>query len=302
MISLILLCIWFVLNAGCRLVPPSNHADPDMYYMPERRGEGHRNSGLSGKAFNSNTYYQGIDEPYLRYSLPLDTSLATLTQTSPSCCLPQYMSSIPLSPGDRVRILILDGDLFNGDYEVNFDGSLQLPFLTPVPVVGMTIADVERHLEHAFVIQGFFLPGAVRVSVRHLLWGAAQVHVSGAVFQPGLHVINRRSPDDRAQHIAQAGGDYAPDRSLTSALQAAGGVRPDANLRQVTLIRGNRQWAMDLTAAITGDFVTDPPLAAGDRIVVPSTGMFQPDLVRPSMITLAGIQVHMSNLVSGHIC
>ncbi len=291
------LCLWIM--TGCRLVPPANHADGSVYYMGERQGELSRQNVFDATLDHGTTQYHGIDKPYQRYGMPsqLGTPVAMrVNETVPSCCAPHSVSNIPLSLGDRVRIRIIDGDAFNGDYEVNLDGTLQLPFLNPISVVGMTIAEVEQRLAHDLVAQGFYLPHFVQVSVRHLLWGAAQVRVAGAVFQPGLHVINRRDAPDRAQHMAQSGGDFAPDRTLTSALRAAGGVRPDADVQRITLIRGRQQWQLDFSGTLNGDFVTDPPLASGDQVMVHSTGVFQSDLMRPSMITPAGVRIYLSNL------
>ena len=291
------LCLWMM--TGCRLVPPANHADNHAYYMGERQGERSRKNVFEEHSELASTQYHGMDKPYQRYGMPLQIDVSTAMQVQPAVQpyrAPHSVSQIPLSLGDRVRIRIIDGEVFNGDYEVNLDGTLQLPFLQPIPVVGMTLADVEQRLAHDLVAQGFFLPHFVQVSVRHLLWGVAHIRVSGAVFQPGLHMINRREAQDRAQHIAQAGGDFAPDRTLTSALRAAGGVRPDADVQRVILMRGRQQWQVDLSGALDGDFVTDPPLASGDRVVVQSTGFFQSDLVRPSMITPVGARIYMSNL------
>lgn len=40
--------------------------------------------------------------------------------------------SLPLSLGDRIKLSIPEGDLFNGTYEVNLDGTLNIPLLQPI--------------------------------------------------------------------------------------------------------------------------------------------------------------------------
>jgi hypothetical protein len=52
-----------------------------------------------------------------------------------------------------------------------------------------------------------------------------------------------------------------------------------------------------MTGMLSGNLVTDYPLVAGDRVIVPSTGCFQAQLVRPSQITPKGFRVFMSNLI-----
>jgi hypothetical protein len=92
-------------------------------------------------------------------------------------------------------------------------------------------------------------------------------------------------------------GEFSTTRLLTEAIRAASGIRPDAKLDQVILLRNGLQIQVDLTGLLTGEAVRDYPLVAGDRIIVPSTGCFQPHLVRPSQITPKGFRVFMSNLI-----
>lgn len=41
---------------------------------------------------------------------------------------------LPLSPGDKLEILIHEGEEFSGQYLVNHDGTLELPYLPPIVV------------------------------------------------------------------------------------------------------------------------------------------------------------------------
>jgi hypothetical protein len=83
---------------------------------------------------------------------------------------------------------------------------------------------------------------------------------------------------------------------LSAGLRAAGGIRPDAALDQVQLVRGDDQWTINYTGMIGGRGAPSVPLMAGDRIVVPSTGRFDPQLAVTSPITPPGIRVFLSNL------
>ena len=267
------------------------------FYSPEKEDPRER-AHVYREVLGTAPQYYGIEHPYFRYPIS--------TRHTSDDLLPLGMSTtetfdtladeLSLSPGDRIRVRIVDGDLLNGDYEVSIDGSLQIPYLKPMTVGGLTLRDVEQRLAHSLVEEGLFKQHFVKVSVRQLLWGPIQVHVAGAVFDPGQIYLNDRNAEERAQQVTQAGGDYASRRTLTTALQVAGGVRPDADLRRIVIIRGQRHKVVDLSGIIHGVKFHDPPLAAGDQILVGSTGEFQSALIRPTQITPPGIVVYMSNL------
>jgi polysaccharide biosynthesis/export protein len=205
--------------------------------------------------------------------------------------------ALPLSPGDRLKITIPEGELFNGVYEVNLDGNIQVPYLDPIPVQGREISNLELELTQLLVNKGYFNPKFIKVNVAIIEWSAVQVTVSGATFQPGVVIVNSRSAPDRALQQQRTTGDYPIERFLTAALRNAGGITPDADVRSVRLIRkGNQDKVIDLSGAFTGDPVEDIPLIAGDQIVVPKMAVVNNEYVRPSQITPPGIRVLLSNL------
>lgn len=116
-------------------------------------------------------------------------------------------------------------------------------------------------------------------------------------FQPGRVTINSALPEQVMEERIGASGDYSNQRLLSEAIRAAAGIRPDAKLDQVILIRQGWQIEADLSGILTGQPVKDYALIAGDQVIVPSTGCFQPHLVRPSQITPKGFRVFMSNLI-----
>ncbi|WP_019502901.1 polysaccharide biosynthesis/export family protein [Pseudanabaena sp. PCC 6802] len=209
--------------------------------------------------------------------------------TLPACAL-------PLSPGDRLRITIPEGELFNGIYEVNLDGNIQVPYLDPISVKGLELSDLERELTRLLVGKGYFNPTFIKVNVAIIEWAAVQVSVAGATFQPGLVLINARSAPDRALQQQRTTGDYPVERFLTAALRNAGGVTPDADVKSIRLIRDKQEKIIDLSGVFSGEPVEDIPLIAGDRIVVPKLAAVNNEQVRPSQITPPGIRVILSNL------
>jgi polysaccharide export outer membrane protein len=216
---------------------------------------------------------------------------------------------LPLSPGDRVRLSTpLDDELppnsrfrLSGLYEVNLDGTLQIPFLDPVPVFGLEPSQVARNLTEALVKKGYFRPEYLDLSVTVARWAPVQVTVAGEVFRPGRVLVNPLSAVENNIPAANPetesiSGNYSPDRYLTAALRQAGGVTPTADLKNVRLIRGKQERRFDLSGVLTGQSIADVPLMAGDRIVVDRATTLQNELVRPSQVTPNEIPVFISNL------
>jgi polysaccharide export outer membrane protein len=210
--------------------------------------------------------------------------------------------SIRLSRGDVVNVLVSDGDEFNGDYTVGPDGRITLPFMSPVRAEGLNEQSLGRRIEAALLRARLFTEETVRVAVRVIRYSAIAVRVSGAVFQPGIHTVNEpRGEKNEAEIVAVKSGirkygDTTIRRRLTAAIRVASGVRPDADISRVQLVRRGQVKIYDLRGAITGEFVDDPALEDGDEIHVPSKGCFQSELVRPSQITPRGIRIYISKM------
>jgi polysaccharide biosynthesis/export protein len=205
-------------------------------------------------------------------------------------------TALPLSPGDRIKILVQDGELFSGIYEVNIDGDLQLPYMLPIQVLGLNLAEVEQLIQTRLVQEKLFQPGFARVSVGIVQWAEIAINVSGAVFQPGLLVINARSAEEQALQNNITSGDYTTERSLVAALRAAGGITPHADVKQITVVRNQQARQFDLSGVLDGQPVEDIALVRGDQVIVPKLETWQNELVRPSAITLPAIQIRVSNL------
>ncbi len=201
-----------------------------------------------------------------------------------------------LSPGDLIHLQIVRGDGFDGDFVISPIGYLRLPHIGDVPAAGTTTGQLEDTISRLLVSGGFYRASFVQVSINVLHWAPISVSVSGAVYQSGDVLINERGANADPVARIEASGDFTTQRRLSKALSAASGVRPDADIRNVVLIRNGRRRVFDMSGAIDGGPVDDPVLVAGDRVHVPSRGCFQMALARPSRITPPGIRVFMSNL------
>ncbi len=230
---------------------------------------------------NTQTAFESLERTEFR----IQQSLQPLTTSRP-----------PLSAGDRVRISIPEGDELSGVYEVSMSGVLEIPFAGFVQAQGRDTRQLEQDIHDRLIAEEIFNPGMLKVSTTVQEWAPVDILVSGATFDPGRVTINQQKADHRQFKQTQLSGDYARDRLLSTALRSAGGVRPDADLENVKLFRNGDVQTINLQGLFDGTLTTDVALAAGDQVVVPSTGFFQPELVKRSQVTPPGIRIFISNL------
>lgn len=200
-----------------------------------------------------------------------------------------------LSIGDLVEIFVEEDETLSGSYVIGEDGKIRVPFVTPIPAAGRSPRDVETSLTRVLVAEELYT-NEPRVSVILKDYAAATVFVSGAVFEPRQVIVGGSDAQTRDPARQQALGAATNGRRLSTALRNAGGVRPDADLSRVMLIRGGTRTRYDVRNAIRGGGFNDPVLISGDKIEVPSRQCFQDDLVVPSSITPPGVRVFLSNL------
>lgn len=207
---------------------------------------------------------------------------------------PAALGAEVLSRGDLLDIRIIGDDTFSHAYEVSYDGTVRVPFIGPVQAAGRSAAAVQATLSDKLVAGGYYQqPPEISVLVRD--YGSVRVGVSGAVFEP--HAIELGLQGDTIDAGRQeAFGGSTEARSLSAALRAAGGVRPDADLSAVRVRRGGASFAVDMRGALDGTGFSDVMLISGDEISVPSRGCFQDDLMVPSPISPPGISLFLSNL------
>jgi len=135
----------------------------------------------------------------------------------------------------------------------------------------------------------------VNVDANVIEWSPVEVYVRGSVFQKGRVSINFPNPDYVLLRPERDGGDDGRGRLLSFALQKAGGVRPDADLSNIQILRNGATIPVDLSGLVHGELARDIPLIDGDEVVVGTTGGFDDELVKPTQITPPGIRVFLSN-------
>jgi len=199
------------------------------------------------------------------------------------------------SPGDIVQVSVPDDVSFTGNYEINFDGRLELPYAGSVVAGGLTNFELQNAVRRKLTRTGTFRSSNLRVAVLPVKWAPIQVSISGAVYQPGTDFINEPSEKPLQTTVIKT-GESPLGRFLREAFRIGAGVRPDADLTRITLTRQGKSYILDLSGAINGLPVPLVPLMSGDVIVVPTSGCFHKALFRPSQLTPPGVRVLMSNL------
>lgn len=174
-----------------------------------------------------------------------------------------------LNPGDGVRIIFLNiTDQISGDYYIQQDGNLQLPFIglvkttnTDFKILRQTIFNLysELYKDPALTIQPL-----------------VRINILGEVRNPGYY--------------------YVTDiEKMTGILALAGGVTGAAATDDIYIIRDGKEIKLSKSEVIEkGNTVADLGLQSGDRIFIPRS--FWADAGQYGLI-LSGIAV-IATLVS----
>ncbi len=200
-----------------------------------------------------------------------------------------------LSIGDLLQVFVEQDETLSGSYVVGNDGNLRLPFSSALRAVGRTPSQIESDLARLLVEEELY-DVEPRVSVLLTDYAAADVFVAGAVFEPRQVIVGGANAQTRDVERQRALGASTFSRTLSAALRNAGGIRPDADLARVQLVRGGKRQQFDISEAMSGRAFPDPILISGDRIEIPSRGCFQDHLMRPTSITAPGVKAFLSNL------
>jgi|WetSurSiteA1Bulk_404760.scaffolds.fasta_scaffold09841_2 polysaccharide biosynthesis/export protein len=154
------------------------------------------------------------------------------------------LSAQKLNPGDGVRIIFLDvTDAISGDYYIQPDGKLQLPFVGIVSSVGKEFSELKKEI-HSKYDSLYRNPELTVLSLY-------RINILGEVFKPGYYYVTE-------------------DQRFTSILALAGGVTGSADLDNVSILRGEEEILLDVeTIMQEGDAEVNFSLKSGDQIYVP---------------------------------
>jgi polysaccharide biosynthesis/export protein len=194
-----------------------------------------------------------------------------------------------LGPGDGLELRFLGlstrGDL-SGPVQVLSDGTASMPLIGSVRLTGLTLSQASLWL------QALYSQQLLRPELDLALAQPRPLRVSlvGQVERPGLYTLT-----DREASLSLAPVSISGLPTLVDAIQKAGGITAEADLRQVVLRRRlpgeqvrYRRARVDLLALIQeGDQVQNPILFDGDIIELPKATEPVFDLNELAVTTIA---------------
>jgi polysaccharide export outer membrane protein len=199
-----------------------------------------------------------------------NASMGAVTGQEPSPLPESYV----LGPGDLIRVDIFNVPEFsgpdNGVHEVLIDGTLSLPMVGILEVRGLTLEQTRQVLVAQY---SRLLTRPPYLTVTLLSSRPVRIAVSGEVNRPGTYTTAVET---------QADGGEPGGPTLTSAIQEAGGITQQADVRSVEIRRPRRN-APDavMTANLwelisTGDMEQDVRLRDGDVVYIPTATNLSP--------------------------
>jgi len=164
-----------------------------------------------------------------------------------------FPNEYKISLKDRLSI-ILSGSI-NKSFllDVKLDGTILFPEIGSVSVIGLSFEEVKKKLSD--IIKLSYIGVDIDVSLQNL--SAKKITIVGAVKTPGTYLVN-------------------PFSTITSVLAYSGGISEIGSLRDIKLIRNNKEvFSFDLyDLLIKGDRSKDLTIEAGDTILINSASQF----------------------------
>ena len=151
-----------------------------------------------------------------------------------------------LNPGDGVRISFLDiKDNISGDYYVEPDGVISLPFIGAINTNDRDFKDVKSQI--------IFRYDSLYKSPKLTVHALFRINILGEVRNPGYYYVTEIE-------------------KFTGILALAGGTTGEADLGGVYIIRDSKEMDIDVEDIIEqGGSAADFGLKSGDQIYVPRT-------------------------------
>jgi polysaccharide export outer membrane protein len=175
---------------------------------------------------------------------------AMLLAPVPSAAAPGPQVPVPskatkLRPGDSLVVSLLGiPDPSNNQVQISDNETISLPYIGTLSTASATTDELAQRIRETYIAKKFYITLDVSVSVTE-----RYVYVGGEVARPGRIV-------------------WTPDLTVSKAVQAAGGFTLYAKETRVNLVREQKAYEVNVTAA-QKDPGQDVQLMPGDSVQVP---------------------------------
>ena len=198
-----------------------------------------------------------------------------------------------LGPGDGLSLRFLAANELSGPFNLLSDGTASLPLLGNVRLNGLTLSQASQWLETLYKRQ--LLRPELQLSIETPR--PLRIALIGQVSRPGLYTL---TPSEASQTEVAVSISGLP--TLVDAIQKAGGITAEADLRSVMLQRrlpgetgAYKRTRLNLLALILeGDQQQNPLLFDGDTIKVEAAAEPVPEMIELSSTTLAPQEISVN--------
>lgn len=185
-------------------------------------------------------------------ALALAIAATGCTHTAQAVNLPPPYDTTALGVGDVFELQIVGEEKLPLQFKVDSDGTVMLPLVKRVKVVGLEPQKVEDVVVEKLKTDGLLMDPVVTVKV--LEYNSKRVEIIGEVQKSGSFPLD-------------------PKMSLMRLIALAGGFNPMAKKDKVSIRRQLRDGSVRAVEVnvedIVGNLIPDVPLQAGDAISVP---------------------------------
>lgn len=148
-----------------------------------------------------------------------------------------------LNPGDGVRISFYNiPEKISGDYFIQIDGTIQLPYLGIITINGRSIESIKREIYTRY--DSLYRDPELTIQPLY------KINILGEVREPGFYYTTGIE-------------------KLSGIIALAGGETSDADIEDTYIIRGNQEIEVEENAIVSNASEYDLKLQSGDRVFVP---------------------------------
>ncbi len=170
----------------------------------------------------------------LTIAIAVGTSSQIVLAQVQGAVLTDVQATTPLKPGDQLRLTVAGFPDLSNEQTILSDGTIQLPMvgvlrvarLTPIQAAALVKTALQPYVRRPQVALSVVNPSPLRISV------------TGEVLQPGPRLLNPTVQQSQQQNRG-AGSTTQGSSPVTvsDVLILAGGITPDADLRNITIRR-----------------------------------------------------------------